>query len=152
MGALSFACVVIAIEDWDIPGKFSRASAKDNAEYTARLKEALAEMSAAPKTETLFTWGYHQYFHGDVRRPENSTRSVLTVQSLSAASFVPRTHPQQRRTQKYGITETSLSGKDLASEGEADLATGHFYENGLKLVLEPVGKDMLSPGTDQNPA
>jgi predicted amidohydrolase YtcJ len=142
LGALSFACVVIAIEDWDIPGKFSQA-AKNNAEYTGRLKEALAEMSAEAKAETLFTWGYHQYFHGDVRRPELDAISrdrPIVVWHRSCHELILNSVALE----KYGITEKSLSGKGLASE-QADFATGHFYENGLTLVLDQVGKDMLSP-------
>jgi hypothetical protein len=142
LGSLSFACAVIAIEDWDIPGKFSPA-ASGNAEYTSRLKEAIGSMGAAAKTETLFTWGYHQYFHGNVRRPELDALSPdrpVVVWHRSCHELILNS----AAIAKYGITEQSLAGKGLASE-QADLAQGHFYENGLKLVLEPVGKDMLSP-------
>ncbi|HEY1428362.1 MAG TPA: amidohydrolase family protein, partial [Candidatus Tumulicola sp.] len=45
---------------------------------------------------------------------------------------------------KYGITEASLADNGLASE-QSDFAKGHFYENGLKLVLAQVGKDLLTP-------
>ncbi|HEY1428489.1 MAG TPA: hypothetical protein VGF18_02875, partial [Candidatus Tumulicola sp.] len=69
LGALSFASTIVAIEDWDVPERFSKA-ARDNAEYVARLQHALSEFASAAPDETFFTWGYHHYFHGDVYRPQ----------------------------------------------------------------------------------
>jgi hypothetical protein len=142
LGALSFACTIIAIEDWDVPERFS-AAANDNAEYVARLSEAIDEMAAMPPDETLFTWGYHQYFHGQVRRAHLDALSPerpVVVWHRSCHELILNS----AAIAKYGITGDALSGKGLASE-QADLVQGHFYENGLKLVLAPVGKDLLSP-------
>jgi predicted amidohydrolase YtcJ len=142
LGALSFACTIIAIEDWDVPGDFSKA-ANDRAEYVARLEKTLHEMVALPLGETLFTWGYHQYFHGQIRRPQLdaiSPERPLVVWHRSCHELILNS----AAIAKYGITSEGLAGKGLASE-QADVEQGHFYENGLKLVLAPVGKDMLSP-------
>lgn len=142
LGALSFACTIIAIEDWDVPERFSEA-AKDNAGYVARLSHALDEMAGMPPDETLFTWGYHQYFHGEIRRPQLDALSrdrPVVVWHRSCHELILNS----AAIAKYGITGDALTGKGLASE-QADLEQGHFYENGLKLVLAPVGKDLLSP-------
>ncbi|HEY3676974.1 MAG TPA: amidohydrolase [Candidatus Tumulicola sp.] len=142
LGALSFACTIIAIEDWDVPERFSKA-ANDGTEYVARLRDTLLEMEDLPSDETLFTWGYHQYFHGEIRRPQLDAISPdrpVVVWHRSCHELILNS----AAIAKYGITEKSVSGKGLASE-QAEVAQGHFYENGLKLVLAPVGKDMLSP-------
>jgi predicted amidohydrolase YtcJ len=142
LGALSFACTIIAIEDWDVPGHFSKA-ANDGVEYVARVREALDAMSALPIDETLFTWGYHQYFHGEIRRPQLDALSPnrpVVVWHRSCHELILNS----AAIAKYGITLDGVAGKGLASE-QADVEQGHFYENGLKLVLAPVGKDMLSP-------
>jgi predicted amidohydrolase YtcJ len=142
LGALSFACTIIAIEDWDVPERFS-AAANDHGEYVARLSTALDEMQGLSPDETLFTWGYHQYFHGEVRRPQLDALAPerpVVIWHRSCHELILNS----AAIAKYGITADAISGKGLASE-QADLKQGHFYENGLKLVLAPVGKDLLSP-------
>ncbi len=142
LGALSFACTIIAIEDWDVPERFS-AAANDHGEYVARLSTAIDEMQGLSPDETLFTWGYHQYFHGEVRRPQLDALAPerpVVIWHRSCHELILNS----AAIAKYGITADAISGKGLASE-QADLKQGHFYENGLKLVLAPVGKDLLSP-------
>jgi len=142
LGALSMSAVVISIEDWDVPGNVSKA-ALDNAAYVARLKEALSAAQGRPSDEVLFTWGYHQDFHGDVYRPEldalSADRPIVTWHR-SCHELILNT----AALRKYGITNESLVGHGMASS-QTNLAKGHFYEKGLTLVLEPVGKDVVTP-------
>jgi predicted amidohydrolase YtcJ len=142
LGALSMSAVVISIEDWDVPGNVSKA-ALDNAAYVSRLKGAIAAMKTAPADEILFTWGYHQYFHGNVYRPELDVLSAdrpIVIWHRSCHELILNT----AALKKYGITEESLIGHGMASS-QASFAKGHFYEKGLTLVLEPVGKDVATP-------
>ncbi len=141
LGALSMSAVVIAIEDWAIPDNFAKA-AKDNAEYVARLTAAVTEMKNAPAGEMLFTWGYHQYFHGNVYRPEldaigRDRPIVIWHRSCHELIF------NSVALEKYGITEASLAGHGLAST-QANFARGHFYEKGLELVLVPIAKELAT--------
>lgn len=142
LGSLSTAAVIISIEDWNVPGNVSK-KARDHAEYVARLKAAIADMHAAPAEEVLFTWGYHQDFHGNVYRPEldamSSERPIVTWHR-SCHELILNT----AALRKYGITEASIAGHGLAST-QANFAKGHFYEKGLQLVLAPVGKDVATP-------
>lgn len=142
LGALSLSAVIISIEDWDVPGNVSKA-ALDNAAYVSRLKEAIVAMETASPDEVLFTWGYHQYFHGNVYRPEldalSPDRPVVTWHR-SCHELIVNT----AALAKYGITEQSLAGHGLASS-QADFSKGHFYEKGLSLVLAPVGKNLATP-------
>jgi predicted amidohydrolase YtcJ len=142
LGALSTSAVIISIEDWDVPGNVSKA-ALDNAAYISRLKEALAAVRERPSDELLFTWGYHQYFHGDIYRAEldalSEDRPVVTWHR-SCHELILNT----AALRKCGITEESLVGHGLASS-QANFVKGHFYEKGLSLVLEPVGKNVVTP-------
>jgi len=108
LGAMTMSAEVIAIEDWAIPGRYSKA-ATSNEEYVARLNQALAALAGKPRDETLFTWGYHQYFHGLIRRPqldEISPNRPMVVWHRSAHEFILNT----AALNKYGVTEQSLKG------------------------------------------
>ncbi len=67
LGALPLAMPVIATESWVLPGKIWPAAASHK-EYMSALW--LEERGMQDPNETLFTWGYHQFFHGMVRRQE----------------------------------------------------------------------------------
>lgn len=142
LGALSLSSEIISIEDRNVPGKVSKA-AVDNADYLARLKTAVAAMQGRPPDEVLFTWGYHQYFHGKVYRTELDAISS----ECPIVTWHRSTHElilNSAAIKLYGITEAALQGHGLAST-QADFANGHFYEKGLELVLLPVGKNLLTP-------
>ena len=142
LGALSMSAAIISIEDWDVPGNVSKA-ALDNVSYVSRLKEALRAVEARPVDEVLFTWGYHQYFHGDVYRAEldalSADRPIVTWHRSCHELIL-----NSAALKKYEITEESLVGHGMASS-QTRFAKGHFYEKGLTLVLEPVGKDVATP-------
>ncbi len=142
LGVLTMALEIIAIEEWSIPGRFS-AAALDEAAYAARLREALAAMSVQNSAETLFTWGYHHYFHGKLYRPQldaiASERPVV-VWHRSCHEFILNT----AALDKYGITEAALQGRGLASE-QSSWDDGHFFEKGMEIVVPFIAKDLLSP-------
>jgi predicted amidohydrolase YtcJ len=143
LGALSMSSAIISIEDWDIPGNASKA-ALDNAAYVSRLEEAIAAMKTVPADELLFTWGYHQYFHGDVYRPqldELCPDRPLVVWHRSCHELIFNT----AALQKFGIDEAATTGHGLASS-QVEFEKGRFYEKGLMLVLNSVGKALATPG------
>jgi len=142
LGAMTMSAEVIAIEDWAIPGRYSKA-ATSNEEYVARLNQALAALAGKPRDETLFTWGYHQYFHGLIRRPqldEISPNRPMVVWHRSAHEFILNT----AALNKYGVTEQSLKGHGLASE-QCSFADGHCFESGIELIVPAFAKDLMTP-------
>ena len=58
---------ILSIEDWVLPGKTIRR-AIDEADYRQRLKNIVRDHSDA--TEVLYTWGFHQLFHGELTRAD----------------------------------------------------------------------------------
>jgi predicted amidohydrolase YtcJ len=142
LGALTMAVEIIAIEDWSVPGKFS-AAALDEAAYRDRLRKAIAELTGTDRGETLFTWGYHQYFHGKIYRAQldaiESERPIV-IWHRSCHEFILNT----AALKKYGITAPALQGHGLASE-QASWEDGHFFEKGLEIVVPFIIKDMLAP-------
>jgi predicted amidohydrolase YtcJ len=140
LGALCLSVEVIAIEDWELPGRTIRAAANRD-EYLARLRQADAAL-ADPK-EFLFTWGYHQLWHGPLLRKEldglSATRPIV-VWHRSGHEFSMNT----AALEALGITKSSLEGQGEASS-QCDWDKGHFYEKGLELVTKSLLPRMATP-------
>jgi len=140
LGALTLAMEVIAPEDWFVPGKIWRR-ASTPAEYIARLTEANAKMKNP--SDWLFTWGYHQYFHGPIDKKTldtiSGTRPVV-VWHRSCHEFYLNT----TALQALKLTEESIKGKGLWSE-QTDYAKGHFYEGGLNLIVPSLLPKLAAP-------
>ena len=78
LAALTMTSVIIAIEDWVLPEGTSKA-ATNREEYLARLAEANASLK--DPSAVLLTWGYHQYFHGELKKSDldaiSTTRPII---------------------------------------------------------------------------
>lgn len=141
LGALTLAIPVIAPEPWVLPSK-TWPAATNHDEYIAALRNI--EQGIKDPNETLFTWGYHNYFHGVVRRQDldaiSSTRPIV-VWHRSCHEMILNT----AALKKFGITKESVSGKGQASE-QSDWDKGYFYENGLFLLVAPkIVPELASP-------
>ena len=139
LGALTLAVEVIAPEDWIVPGKtWKKASGPQ--EYMGRLREANA---ASNGKDWLFTWGYHQYFHGPLDRQAldsiSSTRPIAVWQR-SCHEFYLNT----AALNALGLTEESTKGKGEWSR-QVDWAKGHFYEGGLNLCMAQLLPKLATP-------
>ncbi len=142
LGALTMAVEVIAIEDWNVPGKSSKA-ALNQEDYISRLKEALVKIKGSDTSETLFTWGYHHYFHGQIYRQkldEISPDHPIVVWHRSCHEFILNS----AALAKYGATEAALQGHGQASE-QSSWADGHFYEKGMELIIPLIAEDIAAP-------
>ncbi len=140
LGALTLTVEVIAPEDWVLPGKtYKRAATSE--EYLARLKAA-NEAIKDPK-EWLFTWGYHQYWHGPIDKKAldaiSSTRPIA-VWHRSCHEF----YLNSAALKSLGITEESTKGKGQASE-QSDFSKGYFYEGGLNLIMPSLLPKLATP-------
>ena len=132
LGALTLSIPVIAPEPWVLPGK-TWPGATNHDEYMSALRAV--EHGMQDRQETLFTWGYHQYWHGIVRRQDLdsiSTTRPIVVWHRSAHEMIFNTAALNR----FGITRESVSGKGQASE-QSDWDKGYFYENGFFLLVAP---------------
>ena len=144
LGATTLATEVIATEDWVLPRRtFPAAHSHD--EYVARLVAANGRMIAAGEddTEWLFSWGYHQQWHGTLSRQIldgiSSTRPI-GVWQRSCHEF----YMNSAALEILGITQDTLPA-DPAIRSTIDLDRGHFWERGFfTLGFRSVGQYLFS--------
>ena len=109
--------------------------------YMERLKELEAGMD--DPDEILFTWGYHEAFHGKINRAildELSTNRPIIVWQRSVHEFFFNTKALEMLEQK----EADWQGKGESSE-MANWKEGHVWEKGLYLVMEKLLPVVGSP-------
>ena len=144
LGALTLSIPVIAPDAWVLPGK-TWPAATTHEEYMAAL--SAVEKGMQDPNEPLFTWGYHQFFHGVVRRKDLDSISLtrpIMIWHRSAHEVVLNT----AALNKFGITKESVTGKGQPSD-QSDWDNGYFYENGFFVLVAPkVLSTLASPGTN----
>jgi predicted amidohydrolase YtcJ len=140
LGALTLSTEVIATEDWVLPGRTFKA-AESREEYRARLKAA--DIAMKDKNEWLFSWGYHQLWHGKLDRKSldavSSTRPIAVWQR-SCHEFYLNT----AAIKALGLTEGRMKGKGNASK-MMNWEEGHWWETGLNLIMDPLLKVFATP-------
>jgi predicted amidohydrolase YtcJ len=141
LAAIVMLAEIISIEDWVLPdGTVSRARNAD--EYGARLKAAIERH---PSTDTvLYTWGYHQLFHGELSRADldrlGATIPIVVLQrSMHEMIF------NSRALERFGIDETTVGALPDVVRAQTDLVKGHFWEQGLLAVAPAVFPDLYAP-------
>jgi hypothetical protein len=124
LASLTLTVEIIAIEDWALPSGTSKASL-DPETYMDRLKAAEAAITSPD--EPLITWGYHHYWHGNVRRPEldaiSTTRPII-IWHRSGHEFILNTVAME----KYGVTAEFVDSFAGAAKEQSSFEGGHFYE------------------------
>ena len=120
----------LAPDDWSLPtGEFP--GAKNPADYQTQLQNLAAQHTA----NTPFgAWGYHELWHGKVRRQNLDTwfpdRAVFIWQrSFHEVIF------NTKALEAFGITQADVE----QAHGEADWESGHFWENGLFAIIPKLG-------------
>ncbi len=126
--------------DWDLPWDDVKGVVGHEA-YIQRLKEV--ESSMNDPDEMLFTWGYHQYFHGELSRDMldkiSSTRPIIVWQRS-----VHELYFNTRALEVLGYVESDWQGKGEASE-MSDWAKGHVWEKGVFMVAPKLFTLVASP-------
>jgi predicted amidohydrolase YtcJ len=131
LGASTLTTEVIAPEDWVLPTR-SFSAASTAAEYDERLLHAHQRLDAG---EWLFSWGYHQLWHGDLNRARldaiTGDRPTAIWQRSCHEWFL-----NSAAIDALGITPESMAGRGAASN-QVDVVRGHFWENGWMTLLSP---------------
>ena len=126
-------------DDWNLPWvKVKGITGRDA--YLNKLREI--DSSMKNKEEWLFTWGYHQYFHGQLSRKDLDDISLtrpIVVWHRSVHEFYLNTVALN----SLKITEEMLKGHGHASE-QVDFKNGHFWEAGMGLIVKPLYPHMAS--------
>jgi hypothetical protein len=141
LAALTMTSEIIAIEDWVLPQGTSKA-AKDHAGYLRRLAEANARLT--DPDALLLSWGYHHYFHGELKKSEldaiSATRPII-VWHRSGHEFYLNSAAEK----KYGVTREWFDKLSDSAKKQADFANGHYWEQGWFAVAPLTIRDLAAP-------
>ena len=141
LAALTMTSEIIAIEDWVLPEGTSKA-AKNRSEYLTRLAEANAKLK--DPNEVLLTWGYHQYFHGELKKADldaiSTTRPII-VWHRSGHEFFLNSVAEK----KYGVTREWFDKLPDSAKKQADFANAHYWEQGAFAVMPLIASAIASP-------
>ncbi|MFT5484142.1 MAG: putative amidohydrolase YtcJ, partial [Halieaceae bacterium] len=121
---------------WDLPNQIVEGVQGRN-NYLDRLR-VLHESMTDPE-EFLVTWGYHQYFHGEINRTDintiSSTRPIIVWHRSFHEIYV-----NDAALVKLGITEQQVAGNPMIN-----LTEGHFWEIGLSSIFPNLQSLILNP-------
>ena len=136
LGALMLPCEIIAPETWRLPAGAAEAATTPQ-RYLERLRAALATRS--DREDWFVSWGYHQAFHGRLRRADldaiDATRPIVLWQR-SAHELILNT----RALEKSGLSESEVAGHP-----QINFRDGHFFENGRRVIMQKLLPRMLKP-------
>lgn len=141
LAALTMTSEIIAIEDWVLPQGTSKA-AKNRTDYLSRLHEANRKLN--DPDAVLLTWGYHQYFHGELKKADldaiSSTRPII-VWHRSAHEFYLNSVAEK----KYRVTKEWFDKLPDSAKKQSDFANAHFWEQGAFAVMPLIASAIASP-------
>lgn len=141
LAALTLTAEIIAIEDWNIPTGLSKAAANAE-EYRSRL--AAAEASTEDPDALLLTWGYHHFFHGEVRRAQldeiSGSRPIIIVHR-SAHELILNTPALDL----LGIDKKFVNAFQGLAREQSSFEDGYFFEAGMFAVLPTVAPLLATP-------
>ena len=127
--------------DWSLPWGDEKGVTGHDA-YIKRLKDY--EQSLEDPEELLFTWGYHQYFHGKIDRKIldeqiSNTRPIIVWQRS-----VHEMYFNSKALEMLGLKKSDWENQGEAST-MADWEAGHVWEKGLYLVIGKLFPIIASP-------
>jgi len=134
LAALSLSIPVVAPEAWEIPNKIWPA-ATDAESYFARLVEIEATMENPD--EIFWSWGYNNYFHGELNRSmldEISTSRPIAIWHRSVHEFFLNSAAIER----FGINQADIDALGAEVIEQSSIEDGHFLEAGALLYLLPI--------------
>jgi len=119
----------ITPDDWDLPwAKIKGITGHE--EYMKKVVET--EKAMKNKKQWFITWGYHQYFHGNISRKDLDAISMTRPIVVWHRSF-HEIYLNTAAIDAMKITEDKINGHGLASE-QMDLPNGHFWEAGFIFI------------------
>ena len=141
LAALTMTSKIIAIEDWVLPQGTAKA-AKNRTEYLERLAEASRQLT--DPNEVLLTWGYHQYFHGELKKADldaiSTTRPILVWHRSGHEFFLNSVAEKQ-----YGVTKEWFDKQSDSVKKQSDFANAHYREQGAFAVMPLIASAIASP-------
>lgn len=127
----------LAPDDWDLPtGKYPGATTPDA--YVARLKELVAQHEFTDRIPFI-AWGYHPLWHGEQFRAQLTKLFPEKPVMLWHRSF------HEIVANDAALEWSGLTEADVAGNHEVDWEKGHFWENGLTLIMNRLSPYLFDP-------
>ena len=143
LAAIVMIADIISIEDWVLPDR-TIPRAVDGADYRRRLADLVSRHARMNADDVLYTWGYHQLFHGSLSRSdldEISREIPIVVLQRSMHEMIFNT----RALERFGIDTERVASMPEPARRQTDLENGHFWEQGLFGIVPLVFSDLLAP-------
>jgi predicted amidohydrolase YtcJ len=105
--------------------------------YLARLREV--EQEVEDPDEFLITWGYHQYFHGELGRDE------LNAISSSRPVIVWHRSFHEILVNDAALKALDISSAEFGAHPSIDLDQGRFWETGLFAIFPRLWPLVMQP-------
>jgi predicted amidohydrolase YtcJ len=141
IAAILLPMTFITPHDWSLPDREVKG-VRGREAYLQRLTEHEGDLGG--DDEWLWTWGYHQLFHGELSRADldavSSTRPILVWHR----SF----HEIYLNT--AALEALAVDEEAAIAHPQADFSQGHFYENGLQLLLPALIPLLMEPERYRN--
>ena len=121
---------------WDLPNQQVQGVQGRDA-YLESLGEL--ERSFTDPDEWLITWGYHQYFHGEVTRDDVNRISAERPIIVWHRSF------HEIVLNNAALEKLGITAEEFGDHPAIDLAKGHFWETGLFAIFPKLQPIILDP-------
>ncbi|MCP5368991.1 MAG: amidohydrolase [Hyphomicrobiales bacterium] len=136
MAAILLPMHFITAMEWRLPWRTSAPVHGHNA-FLARLSDIEANLKTPD--EPLFSWGYHEIWHGPMGREVldgiSETRPIIVWQRSFHEIFV----------NGAALAWMGLQESDVADHPQVNFAAGRFYETGLSVALARFRPYLLEP-------
>lgn len=143
MAALILQMHFITPFDWVLPsGKFEGVRTEQG--YRERLSDLILTSKRSAEDKFLITWGYHQYFHGEMSR---KIMDELNNMSNKIPLVVWHRSFHEVYLNTYALDDLKYDDKEkLMNTPQVEWERGHFFEMGLDALLSSTSfKDIVFP-------
>jgi len=141
LAALTMTSEIISIEDWVLPDG-TRKAAKGQSDYLERL--TAAEAALEDPDEVLVSWGYHHYFHGELKKADldaiSTTRPIIVWHRSAHEFFL-----NSVAAKKYGVTKEWFDKLPDSTKKQSDFDNAHYWEQGFFALLPSLAPALASP-------
>jgi predicted amidohydrolase YtcJ len=141
LASLLFMTEILSIEDWVLHEKTVRR-AIDAADYRQRLESIVSKHS--DPSEVLYTWGFHQLFHGELTRADLDEISDTIPIVVMQRSLHEQIH-NTAALEYFDIDQALIDAAPESVRAQSNLAEGHFWERGQSLIVARVFADIFRP-------
>ncbi|MDA9902176.1 amidohydrolase [Gammaproteobacteria bacterium] len=141
LASLLFSTEILSIEDWVLPDRTVKR-AEGAVEYRERLKNIVS--SHSDPREVLYTWGFHQLFHGELTRADLDEISGTIPIVVLQRSLHEQIH-NTAALNHFGIDQSLIDDASPSVRAQTNFSEGHFWEQGQSLIVPAVFADLFRP-------